>query len=148
MSVVLFQKFGQTALMSAAVCGHLEICRLLIDTGCTIDITDKYSGWTALMWAAQWGYLESDGRTALHWAARKGHLQTTRYLVEQGASPLVTTHEGQTPYDLAAERTKGQFNEVMKGQYKEVVKYLQTVMSEKSSGDTAGQGREGDKLMA
>ncbi|CAG2252931.1 unnamed protein product [Mytilus edulis] len=43
---------------------------------------------------------------------------------------------GQTPYDLAAEW--------MKGQYKEVMEYLQTVMSEKSSGVTAGQGREGD----
>ncbi|XP_071142181.1 uncharacterized protein [Mytilus edulis] len=45
---------------------------------------------------------------------------------------------GKTPYDLAAEG--------MIGRYKEVMEYLQTVMSEKSSGVTAGQGREGDMV--
>ncbi|XP_076082646.1 cyclin-dependent kinase 4 inhibitor C-like [Mytilus galloprovincialis] len=49
---------GQTALMKAAMYGHLEICRLLIDTGCKIDITAKYNGWTALMFAASGGHLE------------------------------------------------------------------------------------------
>ncbi|XP_071141470.1 uncharacterized protein [Mytilus edulis] len=106
-----------TALMSAAEEGHLEICRLLIDRGCKIDIT------------------RNNGYTALHCAAEWGHLQTTQYLVEQGgASSLVTTRRGKTPYDLVvAER---------KGQYKEVMEYLQTVMSEKSPGVTAGQGIE------
>ncbi|XP_063406306.1 ankyrin repeat, SAM and basic leucine zipper domain-containing protein 1-like [Mytilus trossulus] len=121
---------GVTALMRAAMWGHLEVCRLLIDTGCKIDITTLNSGYTAL-----------------HWAAREGYLQITRCLVEQGgASPLIKTQEGKTPYDIAAEG--------MNDQYKEVMKYLQTVMSEKSSGVTAGQGIEGDmvpteiKLMA
>ncbi|XP_071143728.1 uncharacterized protein [Mytilus edulis] len=104
--------------MSAALGGHLEICRLLIDRGCKIDITD-----------------DRDGRTALHYAAKEGYLQITRCLVEQGgASPLIKSHKGETPYDLAAEEK----NE----QYKEVMQYLQTVMSEKSSGVTAGQGIE------
>ncbi|XP_076082663.1 uncharacterized protein LOC143053769 [Mytilus galloprovincialis] len=117
MSVVLFQVWGQTALMKAALNGHLEICQLLIDRGCKIDITGR------------------DGYTALHWAVREGYLQTTRCLVEQrGASPLITTHEGETPYDIAA-RWKER-------QYKEVMEYLQTVMSEKSPGVTAGQGIE------
>ncbi|XP_071141466.1 uncharacterized protein [Mytilus edulis] len=109
--------------------GRLEICRLLIDRECKIDITDR------------------DGETALHLAARGGYLQITRCLVEQGgASPLVTTHEGKTPYDLAAEEEQGQYEEVME--------YLQTVMSEKSSGVTAELGIEDDmvpteiKLMA
>ncbi|VDI27017.1 Hypothetical predicted protein, partial [Mytilus galloprovincialis] len=68
---------GWTALMRAASGGgHLEICRLLIDRGCKIDITKNI------------------GETALHCAAREGYLQITRCLVEQGgASPLVTTHE-------------------------------------------------------
>ncbi|XP_052096699.1 death-associated protein kinase dapk-1-like [Mytilus californianus] len=128
MSVVLFQVGGLTALMRAAMGGYLEICRLLIDTGCKIDTTDR------------------DGYTALHIAALNGHLQITRCLVEVGASPLVTTHEGQTPYDLAAEYKSLQ--------YKEVMEYLQSVMSEESSGVTGGQGMEGDmvpteiKLMA
>ncbi|XP_076083802.1 uncharacterized protein LOC143054666 [Mytilus galloprovincialis] len=103
--------------MLVAMRGHLEICRLLIDTGCKIDIT------------------ENNGETALHWAANMGQLQITRCLVEQGgASPLVTTHQGKTPYDLAATSKWGQYEEVME--------YLQTVMSEKSSGVTAGQGIE------
>ncbi|CAG2239050.1 RIPK4 [Mytilus edulis] len=104
MSVVLFQGRGQTALMVAAWIGQLEICRLLIDRGCKIDITSR------------------DGYTALHLAAQEGYLQTTRCLVEQGgASPLVTTHQGKTPYDLAAAKLK------FDPRYKELVEYLQNI---------------------
>ncbi|XP_071142187.1 uncharacterized protein [Mytilus edulis] len=154
--------YGQTALMFAARRGHLEICRLLIDRGCKIDITTE-DGWTALMSAAWRGHLEvcrllidrgckiditeRGGYTALHGAAEEGYLQITRCLVEQGgASPLIKTHQGKTPYDVAAAEQKRQ--------YKEVMEYLQSVMSEKYSGVTAGQGIEGDmvpteiKLMA
>ncbi|CAG2211585.1 unnamed protein product [Mytilus edulis] len=96
---------GWTALMMAAMGGHLEICRLLIDRGCKIDITDN------------------SGETALHLAAEEGYLQITRCLVEQGgASPLIKTHQGQTPYDLAAGAKQGQYEEVMK--------YLQFLVSE------------------
>ncbi|XP_076082647.1 uncharacterized protein LOC143053755 [Mytilus galloprovincialis] len=137
---------GWTALMFAARRGHLEICKLLIDRGCKIDITCE-GGVTALMSAANGGHLEicrllidtgckidiTDpryGETALHCAAREGYLLITRCLVEQGdASPLVTTHKGNTPYDVAAARRQRQ--------YKEVMEYLQTVMSEKSSGVSA-----------
>ncbi|XP_063417366.1 uncharacterized protein LOC134699896 [Mytilus trossulus] len=129
---------GLTALMRAAWYGHLEICRFLIDRGCKIDITAARGGWTALMRAAYGGRLEvcrllidsgctiditnRDGFTALHEAAQEGHLQTTRCLVEQGgASPLVTTHKGKTPYDLAAAKLK------FDPRYKEVVEYLQNI---------------------
>ncbi|XP_076083992.1 uncharacterized protein LOC143054826 [Mytilus galloprovincialis] len=105
--------------MEAAWRGHLEICRLLIDRGCKIDITD------------------SEGKTALHWAAEGGYLQITRCLVEQGgASPLIKTLQGETPYDLAAAKLK------FYPRCKEVVEYLQTVMSEKSSSVTAGPKME------
>ncbi|XP_063406214.1 kinase D-interacting substrate of 220 kDa-like [Mytilus trossulus] len=124
---------GQTALMWAAWWGHVEVCQLLLENRCNKDITDVY-GETALMWAASRGHVEvcrlllenscktdiTDryGRTALHLAAEEGQLQTTRYLVEQGSiSPLVKTHQGKTPYDLAASRKWGQ--------YKEVMEYLQ-----------------------
>ncbi|XP_063407823.1 uncharacterized protein LOC134691303 isoform X1 [Mytilus trossulus] len=136
--------------MWAAYGGHVEVCQLLLENRCNKDITDD-GGLTALMWAAGKGRVEvcqlllenrcktditsSDGYTALHLAAKWGHLQTTRCLVEQGGlSPLVKTHEGKTPYDLAAAGKKGH--------YKEVMEYLQTVMSEKSSGVNAGIGIE------
>ncbi|VDI41761.1 Hypothetical predicted protein [Mytilus galloprovincialis] len=104
-------------LATAAGKGDIEALKLSLQNGADID------------------YQDNSGKTALHLAAEEGHLQITRCLVKQGgASPLVTTHEGETPYDQAAKsKTR---------QYKEVMEYLQTVMSEKSSGVTAGQGIE------
>ncbi|CAC5396083.1 unnamed protein product [Mytilus coruscus] len=107
---------GWTALMWAARRGHLEICKLLIDTGCKIDTTDV-DGWTALMLAAMYG-----------------HLEICRLLIDTGCK--IDTTNGKTPYDVAAA--------VKLGQYREVMEYLQSVMSEKSSGVTAGQGMEGN----
>ncbi|XP_071144046.1 uncharacterized protein [Mytilus edulis] len=110
---------GWTALMLAARWGHVEVSRLLLKNKCNKDITDR------------------DGKTALHLAAEFGELHVTKYLVEEGGiSPFVKTHEGKTPYDLAVAAT-GVF-----GRNKEVMEYLQTVMSKKSSGVTAGLGKE------
>ncbi|VDH98432.1 Hypothetical predicted protein [Mytilus galloprovincialis] len=117
--------------------GHLEICRLLIDRGCKIDITNV-NGWTALMKAAIGGHLEickllidrgckiditnNSGYTALNYAAEEGYLQITQCLVEQGgASPLVKTWQGKTPYDLAVAKLK------FDPRYKELVEYLQKI---------------------
>ncbi|XP_071143594.1 uncharacterized protein [Mytilus edulis] len=103
--------------MYAARWGHVEVSRLLLENRCNKDITDR------------------DGNTALHLAAEYGELHVTKCLVEEGGiSPFVKTHEGKTPYNLAAASKRGQ--------YKEVMEYLQTVMSEKSSGVTAGIGLE------
>ncbi|XP_071144053.1 uncharacterized protein [Mytilus edulis] len=55
--------------------------------------------------------------------------------IQKGVDGIYRYRRGQTPYDLAAEWRKG-----------EVMKYLQTVMSEKSSGVTAGQGREDEMV--
>ncbi|XP_063419348.1 uncharacterized protein LOC134702295 [Mytilus trossulus] len=131
-----FKASGWTALMFAAMEGHGEVCRLLLENRCNKDITDV-RGWTALMSAASEGHVEVcqlllenrcktdityvDGKTALHLAAEWGYLQTTRCLVEEGdISPLVKTHQGKTPYDLAAAGKNGQ--------YKEVMEYLQTAV--------------------
>ncbi|XP_063408132.1 uncharacterized protein LOC134691514 [Mytilus trossulus] len=154
MSVVLFQDDGWTALMLAAWGGHLEICRLLIDRRCKIDTTNG-GGRTALMKAAMGGHLEicrllidrrckidttsRNGRTALHYAAEEGYLQIARCLVGQGgASPFIKSHQGNTPYDVAAARRQRQ--------YKEVMEYLQTVMSEKSS-DVSAKLRIEDEMV-
>jgi ankyrin repeat protein len=42
---------GATPLMFAAMLGHLEIVRLLVEYGCDINKQDTISGWTALMQA-------------------------------------------------------------------------------------------------
>ncbi|XP_076083549.1 uncharacterized protein LOC143054430 isoform X1 [Mytilus galloprovincialis] len=136
--------------MFAAMGGHVEVSRLLLENKCNKDITNV-NGRTALMLAVMYGRVEvsrlllenrcnkditsKDGKTALHLAAEYGGLHVTRYLVEEGGiNPFGKTHEGKTPYDLAA---TGEF-----GPDEEVMEYLQTVMSEKSSGVTAGLGIE------
>lgn len=50
-------KDGRTALMGAAMNGHAEIVRILLDTGAEVNIKDKY-GSTALMAAARYGHNE------------------------------------------------------------------------------------------
>ncbi|XP_076082629.1 protein phosphatase 1 regulatory subunit 12C-like [Mytilus galloprovincialis] len=93
-----------TAFMFASREGHLEVTRLLLESNCEKDITDR------------------GGRTALHLAAQYGHELVTKYLVEHGMfSPLVKTHQGKTPYDLA--------NELKLGQYSEVMKYLKIILA-------------------
>jgi hypothetical protein len=50
-------KDGRTALMGAAMNGHAEIVRILLDEGAEVNIKDKY-GSTALMAAARYGHKE------------------------------------------------------------------------------------------
>ncbi len=42
------------------------------------------------------------GNTGLHWAALGGHLDTVKYLVEQGASPVLANDKNYVPLDLAS----------------------------------------------
>ncbi|XP_071144405.1 uncharacterized protein [Mytilus edulis] len=102
--------------MLAAMGGHVEVSRLLLENRCNKDITDK------------------NGKTALHHAAEWGKLHVTRYLVEEGGiSPFVKTHEGKTPYDLAAAMG---FN----GRNKEVMEYLQTAVLRTKESSMFGRG--------
>ena len=48
---------GATPLMFAAMTGHLDVARLLVDSGCDINKQDNISGWTALMQATYHGYV-------------------------------------------------------------------------------------------
>ncbi|VDI72458.1 Hypothetical predicted protein [Mytilus galloprovincialis] len=103
MSVESFKVDGWTALLFAASEGHLEVTRLLINSGCDKNVKDN------------------KGRTALHVAAQKRHLQVIRHLISAGIGPMIKTKEGKTPYDLAV--AKRPFEPSYKI-YNEVVNYL------------------------
>ncbi len=91
---------GWTALMMAALHGHIDIVRLLIDAGAHVNCANNYDN-SALMWAALYGHTEivrllleqgadvnranNYGDTALIWAARHGHEDIARMLMGHGA---------------------------------------------------------------
>jgi ankyrin repeat protein len=58
---------GWTCLMTAALYGHVDTCRLLIDKGAQVNAKDFY------------------GCTPLHWAAERGHIEIVRLLCDHGA---------------------------------------------------------------
>ncbi|KAK4704114.1 uncharacterized protein P7C70_g2096, partial [Phenoliferia sp. Uapishka_3] len=64
--------------------GELEIAKLLIGAGCSLEAKDK------------------NGNTPLHLAASGGHLEVTRLLLEAGASVDAKNNWGQTPLHQAA----------------------------------------------
>lgn len=75
---------GETLLITAAVNGHLEIVKLLVENNWIID----YS---------------SDGITPLYAAARNGHLEVVKYLLEKGArinARHVTTAQDNGHYEV------------------------------------------------
>jgi len=94
-------KFGRTALHLAAVEGHLDAVRLLVDRGANI-YARTFIGATPLMYAALGGHNEivkfliskgadvntqnNKGGTALNLAAVKGHSDTVKLLLNKGAN--------------------------------------------------------------
>ena len=107
------KEHGSIALLLAAVRGHTETVRTLVDAG--VDINGKTArGGTALMWAA--GSRENpaetvrlllkagadanaqteEGRTALMDAARRGNAPIVQLLLDAGARVNETTEDGTT----------------------------------------------------
>lgn len=76
-----YNRFGETALALAALNGHGEIVRLLIDKGAPIN---------------------SQGWTPLHYAVFNGHQDIVRYLIEHGANLNARAPNRHTPLMLAA----------------------------------------------
>ena len=109
---------GPTALMIAAICGHLDCVRLLLGAGANKDMKDD-EGWTALMLATDEGHADcaqalldagadtdktnNNGWTALMLAAREGHADCAQALLDAGADASMTIagNETCTALDIA-----------------------------------------------
>lgn len=106
-------KYGESALALAALNGHQEIVRILVEAGARINA----SGWGALHYAVFNGqadivrYLVEQGgdvnarapnhHTALMLAARNGHGEIVRILLAAGANPNLGDLEGNTALGIA-----------------------------------------------
>lgn len=72
-------RFGYTALMIAAQSGHLEILKILLDNGSSINNQTKF------------------GITAVIIAAERGNKEILKYLLEKGADPIIGKRIKKTP---------------------------------------------------
>ena len=121
----LDHKRGGTALHFAAMNGHSNVVKLLLEAGADKDAVDR--DWmTPLHWAARIGDLESVKLlleaganknatneyfvTALHYAAKFGHLEVVKLLLEADADKHAVDSSGKTCLDCAI--WSGQFKVV------------------------------------
>ena len=74
---------GVTALVGAALKGHNEVVKTLIQAKCDLNVQNK------------------NGETALYWAAANGHRDVVISLLESGADPYIMNNEGETPIEVA-----------------------------------------------
>src|SRR3989338_4704536 len=83
-SVRLADEGGCTALHWAALNGHAQIVRFLLDNGNPIDVK------------------EAQGQTALHFAASQNHCETIIALLDAGFDPYAVDTNNNTPHGTAA----------------------------------------------
>jgi ankyrin repeat protein len=77
-------ELGDSALHRAAMEGHTETARALIERHANVNARDDL------------------GDRPLHWAADGGHMDMIRLLLEKGADVTATNDDGQTAADRAA----------------------------------------------
>eukprot|EP00747_Dinoflagellata_sp_TGD_P185938 gnl/TRDRNA2_/TRDRNA2_42733_c0_seq1.p1 gnl/TRDRNA2_/TRDRNA2_42733_c0~~gnl/TRDRNA2_/TRDRNA2_42733_c0_seq1.p1 ORF type:complete len:563 (-),score=162.67 gnl/TRDRNA2_/TRDRNA2_42733_c0_seq1:114-1802(-) len=77
-----------TPLSEAAVQGHLEVVRFLLEWKKPVGSDPN-----------AWG---SNGRLAIHRAAFQGHHETVQLLLEHGSDPRVKDRQGEIPFDMAS----------------------------------------------
>ncbi len=120
---------GQTALMFAALGGHVEIIDLLIKNKGNLRLKDR-DGRTALFWAAGNNQAEAvelllklgapandtdrQGTTALMIAARRGYEDVVRILLAAKAEVNMTDHTGRTALMWAAETRNAHIPQMLK----------------------------------
>eukprot|EP00899_Mesostigma_viride_P029480 jgi/Mesvir1/9717/Mv12188-RA.1 len=76
---------GCTALHLAALEGHLEAARFLLDSGATVDAVDE------------------EGCSPLFFASREGHEELVKLLLAHGANPNLHNNDKETPLHKAVE---------------------------------------------
>uniref|UniRef100_A0A8R1DG54 ANK_REP_REGION domain-containing protein n=1 Tax=Caenorhabditis japonica TaxID=281687 RepID=A0A8R1DG54_CAEJA len=108
-----------SALMEAAMDGHIEVCRLMLNRGTPTDMTNPYSVESPLSLACSGGYpevvdvllasgakveeLNEEKNTPLMEACREGHADVVKVLLSRGADVNATNPDlGDTPCSLAA----------------------------------------------
>src|SRR5262249_54013381 len=108
-------RFGKTPLYKAALAGHTEVVKLLLDKGAKIaaEGTDRR---TPLHWAASKGNADlvkllvrhgadvnaaekGDSSSPLHYAARGGHAAVVQILIDSGANVDAQERGGNTALD-------------------------------------------------
>jgi ankyrin repeat protein len=77
-------EYKEEALLAAAKAGDVAIIQLFLDSGMSLDVTDK------------------NDDTPLHWAAFHGHLGAVKVLLARGANPNARREGGATPLGQAA----------------------------------------------
>ena len=109
-------EYGSTMLIRAAVYGHTDTVKMLVEHKANIDSQDE-DGWTALMYAARYGHTDivkmlvehkanvdsqnKDGWTALMRAAEYGHTAVVKILVAVGCNTQIKDNWGRTALDIA-----------------------------------------------
>lgn len=106
-------RYGDTAMMLAALKGHLDIVRMLEAAGAKLDAP----GWTPLIYAATGGHDDivrflilhganldaqsPNGTTALMMAIHENHPETAMLLVASGVDVTLRNQDGATALDWA-----------------------------------------------
>ncbi|PON19964.1 pfs domain-containing protein, partial [Trichoderma gamsii] len=112
------ERTGAALLHDAAQIGRLEVVKLLLDRGASVEAKNN-DGSTPLHDAAQNGRLDvakllldrgasvkaenKDGSTPLHDAAQNGQLDVAELLLDRGANIEAKNNDSHTPFSLAAQ---------------------------------------------
>ncbi|XP_053423512.1 inversin isoform X3 [Nycticebus coucang] len=110
-------KYGGTALHAAALSGHVNTVKLLLENNAQVDPTDVMKH-TPLFRACEMGHkdviqtlikggarvdlVDQDGHSLLHWAALGGNADVCQILIENKINPNVQDYAGRTPLQCAA----------------------------------------------
>ncbi|CCI39232.1 unnamed protein product [Albugo candida] len=102
-------KFGRLAHCSAALNGHLDVVRYLLEeceSPIDMNAIDEYGG------------------TCLHWAASRGRKEVVQYLCTHGIDVHITSYDNKTAYQLAKDKHKQKCVHFLKSWYEMSQKFV------------------------